>query len=437
MANTLIPSIQFFAQEIFQELNADLNTQSTKIAERIINFSPQKISELHLQDWYSTYWKLVGLSHNMKLPAEQTKFACNKIMEFANREVNPVRKQYCALALLLFGKVQEFQRLANVNLWSKNLRDDFNKFANFYNLTVHSENLGLRAQVRRNFKIKDWLQNKYDYLIQKYANFVVNDTNCPKVESKDYKIWYCWLQGEDKLPPLIQCCYESLKMNAGNYKICFINEENISDYITLPKHIIEKFRGGGITKIHFSDILRANLLYNYGGLWIDSTILVTEPLEKYKHILESFYHTEKRHEQKINNIWHSTFISYGRWAGYRQGTNIKHHPLFAFMKDLFFDYWKEFDSLIDYFLIDYAIDLAYDNIPFVKQNIDNVKIKTGPMLHMDEHWNLPYKQHPYEEFFKSDFMFKLNRRAEIDFNKPGTVFREIQRRYAPTTIGRF
>lgn len=41
----------------------------------------------------------------------------------------------------------------------------------------------------------------------------------------------------------------------------------------LPNFILKKFENGYISITHLSDIIRVLLLYNYGGLWIDSTVL--------------------------------------------------------------------------------------------------------------------------------------------------------------------
>ena len=55
MAEKIIPDIAFFGQEIIQEAAEDFSEQCTKITDRLINFPPEKISELHLQDWYTEY----------------------------------------------------------------------------------------------------------------------------------------------------------------------------------------------------------------------------------------------------------------------------------------------------------------------------------------------------------------------------------------------
>ena len=50
------------------------------------------------------------------------------------------------------------------------------------------------------------------------------------------------------------------------------------DYVTFTDEIINKFNSGKIDYTHMSDILRAELLYRYGGMWIDATYLVTQKI---------------------------------------------------------------------------------------------------------------------------------------------------------------
>ena len=183
MAEKLIPDVEFFAQEISTELQADFQTQRLKTVERLINFPPEKISELHLQDWYGVYWRILNLSQYIGEPPAQTENICTQIIQILSRENNPARRQLFALALLLLGKVQEFNAVADKNLWSENLREDFDNFAKIQQLTSLATNLNVRANVRRNLQIKNFLLNKYDYLIKKYSTATLAD--CPKVSPKD------------------------------------------------------------------------------------------------------------------------------------------------------------------------------------------------------------------------------------------------------------
>lgn len=79
------------------------------------------------------------------------------------------------------------------------------------------------------------------------------------------KVWFMWLQGLDNAPPIIKSCYQSLKTNLPDKEIILIEENNLNDYVHLPDYIEEKYKKGIISRTHFSDLVRLELLINGGG----------------------------------------------------------------------------------------------------------------------------------------------------------------------------
>lgn len=427
MAEKIVPELEFFKDEITKESQENLIVQYGKITEWLLNFPPEKISELHLQDRYSVFWNLTNLFQYIGTARAQVAEILAQIKPLIETEKNPIRRQYLALSFLMLGEFKTFVNLEDQNLWSKNLREDYAAFSKFRQLTDLSTHLPLRSNLRRNEQIKNFLQNKYSALIQKYSSATLAD--CQKVSPKDYKIYFCWLQGKENLPPLVQCCYNSLKRNAGKFEIVFIDEKNFSDYVILPEYITKKFADGKIGHAHFSDIIRINLLEQYGGLWLDSTILVTEPLEKYKQFWKLPFYTQKFFQEKSNFCPFADNPSYGRWAGFAFGAAVLHNPFFAYMKDFYNEYWREYDEILDYVLMDFMIDLAYENIPAVRKEFDAVPINNNQAWDLLSLLNLPYSQYPYEKILRGNFLNKLNWKKQSDWQTPGTVLQEIKKKY--------
>lgn len=416
-----------------RDADFDLFCRRLQMAEIFSNLPPEALKQIYLTDFYTDFWKLAGEAHRVTKFAEEEKNISRQILERARQESNPVRRQFFALLLIIFGELQEAQRLIDQNLWSQQLRQDFDAFTKWQRLTDNPLSPQVRAQIARNEQISAFLQNKYSALIKKYANAVINEETCPRVSPKKYQIYFCWLQGEANLPPIIRCCYNSLRQNAGRYKIVFIDEQNFSNYVDIPPHIMDKFRAGKISRTHFSDILRFGLLERYGGLWLDSTILVTEPLENHKDFWRMSYFTQKfSHERDIKIC--STCISYGRWASYVQGTSVLHNPLFSFAKEFYSEYWHDYDNVIDYLIIDFIMALAYDNIAAVRKEMDAVPINNKSIWTLLNILNLPYAAYPFDRILQGNFLNKLTYKRQLDMTPPGTVFREIQRRYAPEMI---
>lgn len=416
LAEKLIPDVRDFAAAMAQESRID-------IAQRLVNYPSAKMSELPLEPWYRQIWKFASAAPEL----EESPEVVRRILAAAEKFSEPVRRQYFALALLIFGEFRQFYALADKNLWPAKLREDFELFAR-WNRLIYGLDLKTRAAIARNRQIQNFLQEKYSALTEKYST--ASTESCSRAEK--FRIWYCWFQGEENLPPLVQCCYNSLRENSGAYEICFIDEKNFADYVELPAHILKKFAEGKISRTHLSDILRVNLLERYGGLWLDATILVTEPLENHRELLERRYFTQKFYREKSNDApkIYVTNPSYGRWATFAQGSACKNYPLFSFMKNFYEEYWLEFDDVIDYTLMDFAMDMAYEKISAVRADMDAVPINNPDANTLVFKLNLPYAQYQYEKILAETFLHKLNWRVNLNSERPDTVYKKIRQRYS-------
>ena len=332
----------------------------------------------------------------------------------------------------MFGELKTAQQFVEVKLLPPQLLDDFSVFLKWIKIINNPLTPRAQAMIARNDQLTLFLQEKYSALIKKHSQAVINEETCPPVQ--EYQIYFCWLQGEENLPPLVRCCYNSFKKHAGRYKVVFIDEKNFSNYVDIAPHIIDKFRAGKISRTHFSDVLRVNLLERHGGLWLDSTILVTEPLENHKEFWEANYFTQKFYHDKspLNPFVKSfgCYISYARWAGFIQGTAILHNPFFVFEKEFYEEYWRDFDKPVVYDFMDIITDLAYENIACVRAEFDAVPINNTKVWFLLGHLNKPYETYPLEKISSDTFLHKLSWKVPLDTTREDTVFSEIQRRYS-------
>ncbi|MDB5137632.1 MAG: Capsular polysaccharide synthesis protein [Mucilaginibacter sp.] len=110
-------------------------------------------------------------------------------------------------------------------------------------------------------------------------------------------IWFLWLQGLDKAPVVVQKCYASwLKHNPG-WNVIFLDEKNLTDYISLkPRQT---------TRQALSDILRINLLAKHGGLWVDATCFCTKPLDDwlYNNMVSGFFAFNRPGPDRMLSSW--------------------------------------------------------------------------------------------------------------------------------------
>lgn len=218
-------------------------------------------------------------------------------------------------------------------------------------------------------------------------------------------VWVLWLQGMEQAPELVKMCVESVRRNlpAETAHLRLITMDNLADYITLPNWIVEKFQQGAISLTHLSDIIRMGLLYRYGGMWIDATYYVAAPIPS--EFFDREFFTLRMKEPK----WRAD-ISGGRWA-----CNLMlvkpHNTMTAFMLEGFYEYWRSQDKMLDYYLIDYVMAVAYNNLPQIKEMIEGCEYSNFNVFALKEILNEKYSEKIYREITEDTIFFKLTYRV--------------------------
>ena len=205
----------------------------------------------------------------------------------------------------------------------------------------------------------------YHKIIKRYLDellrYIQIQPQCTAEKNNTGPVWVCWWQGEDNMPAIVRACWNNLKKNVQNRPVILITKDNYSKYAEVPDIILKQLILKNITITHFSDILRACLLYQNGGFWFDATIYLSQPIDDILDNSANFFTIRSPYTEK--------YVSKGQWCGFLMGGG-KGHPLFKFMIDSFVVYWKHNKNLIDYFLIDYIIAVAYDRYSIVQKDIN-------------------------------------------------------------------
>lgn len=220
-------------------------------------------------------------------------------------------------------------------------------------------------------------------------------------------VWVCWWQGETKMPELIRCCVDSLKRNLPKEKtvLRLITLENCMEYVTFTETIIRKFNEGKISYTHLSDILRAELLFRYGGMWIDATYYVAAPVP------EEIFEQKTVYTLRFEKAVWGADITQGRWSG-NLWCSVKGKKLFQFLMECLWYYWEMEDELIDYFLIDYVIAMAVEEFPEVKRELEQCEFCGNGVFELQKLMNCKYTQERTEAVREMSVFYKLRRQAD-------------------------
>ncbi len=227
-------------------------------------------------------------------------------------------------------------------------------------------------------------------------------------------IWMCWLQGFDNAPLVVKRCVESVQKNIPDKKLVLLDENNISDYVSMPDYIVEKWEKGIIGNAHFADMVRLELLINYGGYWLDATVLCTDAsaikyFEQQPLFMYSFYYFGFNPEIMELNNW---FIH-----------SCTNNNILCLLRELLYCYWKETDRTVNYFVTHLFLTIAveyyedeYKKMPVVSQ-ADSHILATYIFEEYDES--------KYELLKLSTGFHKLSTRFEPEGMKLSNTFYDV------------
>lgn len=207
-------------------------------------------------------------------------------------------------------------------------------------------------------------------------------------------------------------CLHSIQANSNGRPIVFIDLQSYKEYIALPDHIVKLFEVGKVGYAHFADIIRTSLLYNYGGCWIDSTILLTKQLDE--RIFDAAFYS-------IKLPYDSFFVSRARWSNFflacKPGNEIMGYTL-----NLFYRYLRKREYFVDYFMMDYFIDMVIKNDAALKGQIDDIPANNEHVHTLLSHLNDEYTTEHFEAICGDTYIHKLTWKNGIDTTSPGTIY---------------
>ncbi|MDE6310885.1 MAG: capsular polysaccharide synthesis protein [Muribaculaceae bacterium] len=267
-------------------------------------------------------------------------------------------------------------------------------------------------EARRKKRYKATRESAMGYL-QRYAPAVSKVTpeavTTPAEPERAFTIWF---QGEDKAPELVKACFRSMRRNLKQ-ELVVLDKDTLFDWISLPEHIVRKWKEGKILHTQFSDICRVELLYEHGGLWLDATDYVTAPVPQYIMDEDLFMFMAGNKIRGSYALIQSCFIRA------RKG-----NPVLGVWREANSIYWKEENSKINYFihhlLLKLSVDvnghaaLGFSKMPRVEQ--DPTHALWG------EHCNDPFDEESFRKLTSGAFFQKTNYKDKrLNDLRPGSV----------------
>lgn len=238
----------------------------------------------------------------------------------------------------------------------------------------------------------DFLVNNFHEFINQYDFFEANTENS-KI------IWTLWWQGYENAPEIVKYCLDNMKIYAhkNGFEFFCLDQQTFKEFVDFPDYLEDKIRQGNISIANISDIIRVSLLAKYGGTWIDSTVFIQTSFDW--TVFNRSYFTLKTGE--ITD--YSPNIAKNRWKSFLLSGNSS---LYAFTRDFFFEYFKKYDFVVDYLLIDYIFELAFQRNSNIRNQMLDLEITNPNLFWLEKHFEDTFEESLWKEISKETKIFK-------------------------------
>jgi hypothetical protein len=116
-------------------------------------------------------------------------------------------------------------------------------------------------------------------------------------------IYIYWHQGFAFAPDIVKHCLNSWRKYNPGWKLVCVDKTNLSEYIKAPE--LAFITGLNLNLTAYSDVVRAFLLKENGGVWVDSTLFCNKPLDSWLpgFIKEGFFAFERPGPDRLLSSW--------------------------------------------------------------------------------------------------------------------------------------
>ena len=241
----------------------------------------------------------------------------------------------------------------------------------------------------------DFLQKKY-WDTGLYKTNAIDELAFGDVEKSDKTdVWIFWYQGWDAAPQIVRDCRVTTEkfLDREKFNVHYLTKDNYTSFAKFPEWIMKKVALGNITLTEFSNLLREALLYQFGGIWMDATIYLTEPLDE--KMMEYTYYTIKRLPEHPMHC-----ISRHQWSGFFMTSNTNGTLFYKELVILQMEYWRRQNYAMEYVLIDYQMALILRNNPDIAKEWKSIPENNIDSLFIEHSLNSMFDSDKWEEIKK-------------------------------------
>lgn len=212
---------------------------------------------------------------------------------------------------------------------------------------------------------------------------IINDKNYYLIIALEkIPVWIYWDSGWENAPKLSQLCLKSWQIYHGSDSKFIIQPINLHDVRNLVN--LAHYDNKNIDPTAYSDIIRLELVNKYGGVWADSTVFCTRPLDDW---LTSILSNHMFWSYNGHEIWNKNLLN----ASYFFASNPDSYIMQKWTEACR-EYWTNRTNKDNYFWVFYLFTKIYREDSMVQKLWDNTP-------HMDAYEGLdgPHYFVPYQD----------------------------------------
>ena len=248
------------------------------------------------------------------------------------------------------------------------------------------------------------------------------ETASPFLDHEQIPVWSCWMQGEDEAPSLCKRLFDIHRKQLQGFDYHVISADTIDQFVELPGMIFDKRRKGIMSEAHFTDILRCALLKQYGGLWIDSTILLTDAVPRMIWDFPFYFAKGCSH----NNVYAALSPETSQWENSFLAAQRK-SLFFSFLLDMLIRYWTDEDEDILYYFLMHQIALVgFREISVLAQEESMIPNNNWAYPLLSERLLEKTEYDRSVQIDENTYCFKLSRTVAYDSQKLEAVLSAVE-----------
>jgi hypothetical protein len=261
---------------------------------------------------------------------------------------------------------------------------------------------------------KFWQTTLDDYEKGKISSYEVI-VNRPDLVGKKI-IWQYWAQGIENAPDFVKFCFSSVERYKGDYEVIRITDNTLEDYLIFPEFVKQKRLTKVFKPVFFSDLLRVSLIKNYGGVWLDASVVLTDYLPS-QFTQQSFFMFSRDSNSK-NKEWglkaDKCYFNWDDQFKVRYLSSIlfgtPHSKVSQYLQDLLLYFWEKQETIPHYFFYQILINELKQGkwVEFEYPIIDD----TFPHL-MQFDMNKTFNPVRFDEILKSSSLHKLSYHKQL------------------------